>query len=226
MKPKICVSILPKTSTEATKLIEKAEEATADLIEVRLDKLDKHDGLADLASYGKTTKIATIKPLSSHGHFKGTESEQRQIVLTAAKNGFSYVDIELSAKNLKEFTAQVSNLGARPIVSFHSYKRMLKLTELTDVLERQIAFGADICKIVPTAERIEDSLTLLNFCSEAAKRAKVVCFAMGELGKVSRLLSPLFGCVFTFAALETGSKTASGQMTIQDMKSAYRLLVV
>lgn len=226
MKPKICVSILPKTSTEALQLIEKAEEAKADLIEVRLDKLDKHDRLADLASYGETIKIATNKLLNSHGYYRGTETEQKQILLTAAKNGFSYVDVELSTENLKGLTTQITNLGAKPIVSFHSYEGMLKTAELHDVLERQIASGADICKIVPTAERIKDNLTLLNFCSEATKRAQVVCFAMGEQGKTSRLLSPLFGCTFTFAALQSGSETASGQMTIQEMRSAYKLLEV
>jgi 3-dehydroquinate dehydratase len=49
---------------------------------------------------------------------------------------------------------------------------------------------------------------------------------MGELGKISRLLSPLFGGFFTFAALEHGSETAVGQMTIQEMKAAYKLLEI
>ena len=226
MKPRVCVSILPKTSTQALQLIEKAEEAKADLIEVRLDKLKKQDRLADLASHGKTVKIATKKFLSYRGNFKDTETEQKQILLTAAKAGFNYVDIELSTSNLKEFTTQISDLGAKLIVSFHDYEGTLKLTELNSVLEEEIACGADICKIVPTAKRFEDNLTLLNFCSAASKRCSVVCFAMGEPGKVSRLLSPLFGCEFTFAALETESETASGQMTIQEMRSAYKLLGV
>jgi len=226
LKARVCVSILPKTSTEALKLIEKAEEAKADLIEVRLDKLDKHDRLADLASHGKTLKIATNKLLSCRGNFKGTETEQKQILLTAAKTGFNYVDIELSTSNLKEFKTQISDLGAKLIVSSHDFEGFLGLTELNSVLEQEIACGADICKIVLTAKRFEDNLALLNFCSAASKRCNVVCFAMGEYGKVSRLLSPLFGSAFTFAALEIGRETASGQMTIQEMKSAYKLLGV
>ena len=226
MKPRVCASILPETSTEAFKLIEKAEEAKADLIEVRLDKLDKHNRLADLASHGKTMKIATHKLLRCNGNFKGTEAEQKQILLTAAKTGFNYVDIELSTSNLKEFTNQISDLGTKPIVSFHDFEGILEQAELKNVLEQEIAYGADICKIVLTAKRFEDNLALLNFCSAASKRCNVVCFAMGEYGKVSRLLSPLFGSAFTFAALEIGRETASGQMTIQEMKSAYKLLGV
>lgn len=224
MKPKVCVSLLPKTSTEALQLMEKAEVAEADLIEVRLDKLAKHDRLKDLASYGKTIKITTNRLLSNHGNFKGTETEQKQILLTAAKAGFNYVDIELSTTNLKEFTAQIRELGAKPIVSFHNHEGMLKQKELNNVFEREIASGAEVCKIIPTAGKFEDNLTLLDFCSAASKKHSIVCFAMGEAGKASRLLSPLFGCAFTFAALESGSETATGQMTVQEMKSAYKLI--
>lgn len=224
MKARICVSILPQTSSEALKLIEKAEEAKADLIEIRLDKLENYEKLGDLASHGETPKIATNKLSSYRGNFKGTETEQKQILLTAAKTGFNYVDIDLSTSNLKEFTTEASELGAKLIVSFHDFEGVLKLADLERVLEREIACGADICKIVTTATRFEDNLTLLNFSSAACKRCSVVCFAMGGTGKVSRLLSPLFGCTFTFAALESGSETASGQMTIQEMRKAYKLL--
>jgi 3-dehydroquinate dehydratase-1 len=218
------VSILPKTADEALKLIDQAEEATTDLIEVRLDWLKSINGLADLASHGKTPKIATNRLTNCRGKFTGTETEQKQILLNAAKSGFEYVDIELSASNLREFTTEISEYGAKLIVSFHDFAHSLELAELNTVLEKEIACGADVCKIVTTARRIEDNLTLLNFTSVACKRANVVCFAMGDLGKVSRLLSPLFGCVFTFAALERGSETAPGQMTVQEMKNAYELL--
>jgi len=212
------VSILPKTTTEALRLIEKAEDAHADLIEVRLDCLKDPRGLADLAVHGKVPKIATDK------NFSGTKTEQPQILLSAAKNGFEYVDIELTNPKLKGTIKELKLLGAKPIVSFHDFAEPLSLAELNSVLEREIASGAGVCKIVTTAKRIEDNLTILNFTSTACSKAKIVCFAMGELGKVSRLLSPLFGGFFTFASLKRGSETAAGQMTIQEMNTAYKLL--
>ena len=218
------MSILPKTMAEALRLIEKAEEANADLIEVRLDCLENQRGLADLAAYGKTPKIATNMPHSCHGKFPGTEAERQQTLRSAAKNGFEYVDVELSTPQLKDFIKEVNELGAKPIVSFHEFNGSLSSSELNSILEREISSGADVCKIVTTAKRIEDNLTILNFTSAASNKTKLVCFCMGELGKVSRLLSPLFGGFFTFASLERGSETASGQMTIQEMKAAYELL--
>jgi len=221
---RICVSILPKTTTEALRLIEKAEDVHADLIEVRLDCLENLNELADLAAHGKTPKIATNKLRSCQGKFSGTETQQQQILLTAAKNGFEYVDIELTNPKLKDTVRELKSLGAKPIVSFHDFAKPLSLAELNNILEREIASGADVCKIVTTAKRIEDNLTILNFTSTACSKAKIVCFAMGKLGKISRLLSPLFGGFFTFASLERGSETAAGQMTIQEMKTAYALL--
>jgi 3-dehydroquinate dehydratase type I len=218
------VSILPKTTAEALRLIERAEESNADLIEVRLDCLKDHRKLADLATHGKTPKIATNKPRSCQGYFSGTETEQLQILFSAAENGFEYVDVELTHAKLKDTIRELKSLGVKPIVSFHDFAQTLSLQRLNSVLEREIASGAGVCKIVTTAKRIEDNLTILNFTSAACRRAKTVSFAMGELGRVSRLLSPLFGGYFTFASLERGSETAAGQMTVQEMKAAYELL--
>jgi 3-dehydroquinate dehydratase type I len=218
---RICVSILPKTVPEALRLIEKAEGAHADFIEVRLDRLkdclENQRALADLAAHGKTPKIATDM-------WSRTETEQRQMLLSAAKSGFEYVDVELSTLQLKDLVKELKALGAKPIVSFHKFNGSLGISALNSILEREIASGAEMCKIVTTAKRIEDNLTTLNFTSTASSKTKLVCFCMGELGKISRLLSPLFGGFFTFASLEQGSETASGQMTIQEMKATYELL--
>jgi 3-dehydroquinate dehydratase type I len=220
LTPRICVSILPKTVPEALLLMEKAEAAHADFIEIRLDRLKdclENRGLEDLAAHGKTPKIATDKASRS-------ETEHRQLLIGAAKSGFEYVDVELSTPQLEDLVKELKALGAKPIVSFHKFDGSLSISELNSVLEREIFSGAEVCKIVTTAKQIEDNLTILNFTSTASSKTKVVCFCMGELGKVSRLLSPIFGGFFTFASLEHGSETASGQLTIQEMKPAYKLL--
>ena len=221
MTARICVSILPKTVPEALRLMEKAEVAHADFIEVRLDWLEdcleNHRGLADLAAHGKTPKIATDKASRN-------EKERRQMLIAAAKSGFEYVDVDLSTPQLEDLVKELKALGAKPIVSFHKFDGSLSISELHSVLDREISTGAEVCKIVTTAKQAEDNLTVLNFTSAASSKAKVVCFCMGELGKVSRLLSPLFGGFFTFASLERGSETASGQLTIQELKAAYELL--
>ena len=224
MTPRICASVFPQTIPEALKLIERAEKEGADLVEIRLDSLETFEELPSLAKRGKIRKIATNRLVSHRGKFSGPEAKQKQILLTAAEGGFDYVDIELSATKLKEFTTEASERGAKVIVSFHDFEGALRLAELDNVLQKEIDCGADVCKIVTTAKRSEDNLALLNFTAAASKRTDVICFAMGGPGKISRLLSPLFGGFLTFAALEHRLETAPGQFTVQEMRTLYRLL--
>jgi len=210
------VSILPKTISEALRLFKKAEESHANFIEVRLDRLETNGKLADLAQ-GKTPLIATNKSSI-------TQTEREATLLKAAKSGFEYVDVDISVAKQKSLVDELKALGAICIMSSHDPDGSSTLPELNSTLEKELASGADICKIVTTPKRIEDNLALLQFVSAASTKAKVVCFGMGELGKTSRLLSPVFGGFFTFASLEKGSETASGQMTIEEMRTVYSLL--
>ncbi len=226
MTARICVSILPKNNHEASTLIERAEKAKADFIEVRLDYLETSRNLSKLVKKTKIPLIASNKLRSESGNFSGTETERQETLLNAAKNGFEYVDVDLSSSKCKETIDEIQQLGAKPIVSYHKFDGALSISEIEKILEQELSSGADVCKIVTTAKKIEDNLPTLNFVSSKPSSLKLVCFCMGEKGKISRLLSPLFGAFFTFASLEQGSETASGQMSIQEMRSAYDLLGV
>ena len=217
MTIRICVSILPQSITEALQLVRKAEELNVDFIEVRLDYLERGSRLADLTARQRIPLIAADRSLRN-------KAECQAILLNAAKSGFQYVDVDLSSPKLQAFISQAKATGAKCIVSFHDNAKTLSALELNRILEREVSSGADVCKIVTTATKIEDNLTLLQFIQAAPVRKKPVCFAMGELGKTSRLLSPIFGSFFTFASLERGSETAPGQMTVEEMRAAYELL--
>ena len=224
MTIKVCVSVPPKTVEESFDLIEKAEAQHADLIEVRLDSLKNHDRIAEIPRCSKTPLIATNRSIEHHGKFSGSEDERQRILMDAARNGFEYVDIDLSMPNMKQLIDNLREVGAKLIVSFHDFERTPELSLLNKVLEEEIDWGAEICKIVTTARSVEDNLNTINFVSEASKKAKIVCFAMGELGKLSRLLSPVFGAFFTFASIDEKRKTAKGQLTIQEMRRVYAIL--
>ncbi|MGD0994278.1 MAG: type I 3-dehydroquinate dehydratase [Candidatus Bathyarchaeia archaeon] len=224
MTARICVSILPKNNLEALSLIERAEKAQANLIEVRLDCFEASRNLSELVKSTKVPLIATNKLLIEKGFYAGTETERQQTLLNAAKNGFEYVDVNLSSPKHKETIEKLKLLSAKPIVSYHKFDGALSVCEMETVLEKEIAGGAIVCKIVTAAKKIEDNLAVLNFVSSMSSKAKLVCFCMGEQGKVSRLLSPMFGAFFTFASLEQGNETASGQMTVQEMRGIYNLL--
>ncbi len=224
MSMRICVSILPKNVMEALTLIGRAEKAGADFVEVRMDSLEETRNLSDLAKSTKIPLIAANKLVSEKGFFAGSETERQQTLLLAAKNGFQFIDIDFCSPKRDETLAKLKPLDAKTIVSYHKFDGILAVSALEKILDEEIASGADVCKIVLTAKQIEDNLPILSFVSFASTKARLVCFCMGEAGKTSRLLSPAFGAFFTFASLESGSETATGQMSIAEVKSAYKLL--
>ena len=83
--------------------------------------------------------------------------------------------------------------------------------------------GVDVLKIVTYARNINDNATILELLKEARKdKVKIVGFAMGLLGRDSRILSLPLGSYFTFASLAPGQESADGQITVEQMKKIYQ----
>lgn len=95
---------------------------------------------------------------------------------------------------------------------------------MREVLEAEAKTGADMCKVVTTALQARDNLTVLDFVAEEAAKVSLVSFAMGQRGIPSRVLSPLFGAAFTFASLTEESKTAEGQLSMDQLRNAWQIL--
>ncbi len=97
------------------------------------------------------------------------------------------------------------------------------MTHLVGIAESQIQGGADICKIVTTAQSFEDNLTILKLIRKFPE-AKMVAFAMGEAGRISRILSPLAGGYFTYACMAQGKESAAGQIPVRELNELYGYL--
>ncbi|MCK5626746.1 MAG: type I 3-dehydroquinate dehydratase [Candidatus Bathyarchaeia archaeon] len=222
MKPKICVSIMPKTVEEAKTLEEEAERKDADLIEIRLDLLNSDTNLEDIKIHTDMVKIGTLRSSNQGGMFSGSEEARFQTLLNASRAGFDYIDIEDSVENLEIKIKSIKELGTKIIISHHNMESTPTLSELENILDRNSQFKGDVYKIVTTAKSIEDSLIALSFLNTASKNFNIVCFAMGDYGKISRVISPFFGGFFTMASIKKGDETAKGQLTIDDLKVIYQ----
>ncbi len=197
-------------------LIQRAQAADADFVEVRLDALKADSDLRSLTSVAKVPLIAADKS-------NRTPADHEQLVLNSAKRGFSYIDVDLSSPKAKDLANRVKAEGGKCLVSFHDFNSSRSPAKLRLVLKKEMSMDADVCKIVVTPRRFEDNLPLLQLVAENTQKSKLVCFGMGEYGWPSRFLSPVLGGFFTFASLEKGRETAPGQTAIGDLKQAYRL---
>ncbi len=214
-KIKIC-AVITQPDSEAVK----KAAADADLFELRIDLVGK--GWEQLASSLRKPWIAANRRASDGGKWRGSEQERTAQLLHAADLGSDIVDIELDAPGLKEFMPQLKG-RARCIISHHDWKGTPPADKLAEIIRRQIAAGADICKVVTNAAGLQDNLTVLSLLP-MFPAARIVAFAMGAEGVISRILSPLAGAYFTYASIPGLSGSAPGQITVEALRNIYGLI--
>jgi 3-dehydroquinate dehydratase type I len=214
-RPKICVAITNKDGKAVREV-----EPLADLLEVRIDLIG--EGWQDLASQLKKPWIACNRSADEGGRWKGDEEGRIEELIKATELGAHMVDIEVRTRNLGEAMLLIKK-RTKCLLSFHELKETPSLIRLRDIVRRQIEAGADICKVITTAQRFEDNLTTLQLITEFPK-IKTVSFAMGPLGSVSRIFCPLVGGDFTYASVGEGQESAPGQITVGHLRGIYAML--
>ena len=224
-RPRICVVVTASNVDEAVETIRMLQPQSPDMIEIRLDHMASIGDIEQIRVSTELPLIATNRSRDQGGHWKGSERERLTPLIEASAVGFDYIDLELSTASIRETGDTVRDEGAKMIVSHHDFERSLSISELDEVMRKELKLGAGICKIVGTAHTKRDSLDYLAFLDSYRER-EIVSFGMGEAGMLSRILSPLFGGAFTYASSETGRESAPGQLTLATMREIYGLLGV
>ena len=224
MKPKICVSLSSEDPHELCRNAQRAEALSADLVEVRLDRLHDHDGISKIGGAVKIPIIATSRPVSERGSFSRSEKDRLSLLMDAVEGGIAYVDLESSTKNIGQVIDTFRKANAKIILSHHDHSRTPRFSELESTLVKLQKRKPEISKIVTTARSPEDNLTILGLLRTNHETNPLVSFAMGRHGVWSRLLSPFCGAPFTYASLGRGLETAPGQPSISELRQIYRML--
>ncbi len=215
---------MERTVRRALQAVKRAERAQPDLIEMRFDLLRPDVSASSIREATRLPMIATNRRKDEGGLFSGSEKARTRVLMQAAGQGFDYVDVELRTKGVDALVHQLQQKGVEVIVSHHNTKTTPPLRALEQLLRRQKAAGADVCKIVTHANRNLDNVPPLALISKYASKSKLVCFAMGEAGVLSRVISPILGAYFTYASSSLGRETAAGQLPVNRIKAIYREL--
>ena len=196
------------------------------MIEVRFDLLRPDVSASTIREATDLPMIATNRRKDEGGLFPGSEKTRTLVLMQAAGQGFDYVDVELRTKDADALVRQLQQKGAKVIVSYHNTKTTPPLRVLENLLRKQRAAGADVCKIVTHAKRDLDNVPCLALVSKHGSNAKLVCFAMGEAGVLSRIVSPILGAYFTYASSSVGRETAAGQVPVNRIRAIYKELEI
>jgi len=216
-RPRIC-AVIVNNDLEAVNKV----EPLVDLFEVRIDLIG--DSWQELVKQFKKPWIACNRRADEGGKWGGDEAKRIEELLKAIELGADIIDLELRTGNLRQ-TMELIKKRAKCLLSFHELKGTPPLNSLRETVKRQLEAGADICKVVTTAQRLEDNLSILQLISEFPK-TRIVAMAMGPLGFASRVLGPLVGGDFTYASIEPGQESASGQITVRELRKLYEMVGV
>jgi 3-dehydroquinate dehydratase-1 len=131
------------------------------------------------------------------------------------------VDVELGAIDAVSITDFARSQGRTILVSDHNFEKTPETTDLQDIVDRAIAQGAQIVKVVTTAKTEDDAWRLLEFAKQC--RVPVVAFAMGAAGSFSRIKACEYGSLFTYGYIEKA--VAPGQLSAVELLNKVKVLL-
>ena len=222
-KRKICVSVGEKTS--ATALATAASIVGADVIEIRLDYLTDGDA-TPFCEQIATDLLFTCRPDWEGGLFVGDEKERLVALRQAVACGAAYIDVELEApksthQSLLE-SIKSHEYKTKLILSNHDFTATLSYDQLVEKVVAMRDNGADIGKLITTATKQSDVITLFKVLDYAREiHFPLISFCMGEAGAVSRVSTCDVGGFMTYCSCDGKEGTAPGQISVGQMREIF-----
>jgi 3-dehydroquinate dehydratase type I len=226
----ICIPIVAGTHTGALRAVDRSAPA-ADVLELRMD-LIPGGNLVELVNHARACKqdIAILVTHRRRPEVDLSQERQRIAVLRdAVEMGVDYVDVELETEGAlrEKLLSAIQRLHNRTrlIVSHHDFNGTPAERSLRGLFHRCMNTGADMVKIVTWSGRPEDNLAVLKLIPYAhARKMNITAFCMGPLGRISRVAAPLLGSCLDYVAFQKSAESASGQLTVAEMRKIRRIL--
>ena len=213
--PQVCVAVTGATMEELRRKRDAAEGA--DLVEMRLDWVDRPDAVAALDGRRRPV-ILTCRPTWEGGRFQGSEDARREILERAIGAGAEFVDVEARAS----FAADLirARRGRGVVLSSHIFGA------IPDDLERRWqalkSAGAEVAKLAVDAQSLSDTLRVMALADSVPDAtggdSDHVLIAMGHPGIATRVLASRLRNRWTYA----GHGVAPGQISPKRLLKEFR----
>lgn len=216
MTYKTCVTIAEKTPKKINLTLKKALKKS-DYVELRFDFLRPiqiPDAL-ELVKKKLGKCVCTLRPKSEGGKFQGSEKERVSILKLIAEYHPFLLDVEFNTlqKN-KSLQNYLKKTKTDILVSWHDFKKTPSISVLKKMNQKMSKISKFV-KIVTTAETINDSSSVLSLYNNSLK-TNLIAFAMGNNGRMSRILCLYLGSPYTYVSL--GKPVAPGQFSLVQVK--------
>ena len=221
MKYKTCVSIAEQTPAKTKKIL-KIALSKSDFVEIRLDflKIEQIPETLEMIKKDLSRVVCTLRPKNEGGKFVGNEKERIAIIKLIAEYNPFMLDIEFNTlKKNSSLTKYLKSTKTKLLVSWHDFKKTPSSSELEKKISQMSKFSSNV-KIVSTAKSTDDSTRMLELYSKKGKN-NLISFAMGDYGRISRILCLYLGSPYTYVSL--GKAIAPGQFSVDEVKKIINL---
>lgn len=200
---------------EAKEQIIQAKNEGADLVEIRLDRIE--GALDELSKLPKSLPmIFTFRKKAHGGAAEMEESERLELFEKCLDAGMpDYCDIEADTNQTFLQKIKKKHPKMKIILSLHELDSMPPLEE---ALSKMKIDGIEHFKLAVAAHSASDALKLMIFAKE---HKQLTCIGLGDEGKITRILGPLFGAEFCYAPLRE-EEAVFGQVLLRDLIEIYR----
>ncbi len=211
------VIALTVTDRETSREIVQAKRHGARLLEIRIDGFRSLDAVSvakKVRGYRrfKLPLIATVRSAKEGGRRELPDSKRFELFKKILPDVHA-VDLELASVRLRKvLVPKARRLGKRVILSYHNFKSVPSDRKLLSLVQKAKRGGADIVKLAVTPKRSPEVVRFLLF-AKRERDQRLIAIAMGEKGKVSRILAPWFGSLLTYSFV--GRPLAPGQIPIE-----------
>jgi len=221
MKYKTCVSIAEKTPYKIKQILKIALKKS-DYAEIRFDflKIEQIPEALEVIKKDLNKIVCTLRPKTEGGKFPGNEKERIAILKLIAEYNPFLLDVEFNTlKRNSSLVRYLKSTKTKLLVSWHDFKKTPSSAELKKKMKQMTKFSDNV-KIVCTAKSTGDSNRMLELYSKKGKN-NLISFAMGDLGRISRILCLYLGSPYTYVSL--GKAIAPGQFSVDEVKKITNL---
>lgn len=218
---KTCVTLAESNPAKLRLLLKKTLKRS-DYVEIRFDFMKSNQIPLTLNLVKKELKrcICTLRPRSEGGKFSGSEKNRTSILKLIAEYNPYLLDVEYNTiKKNKNLYQYLKRTKTNLLISWHDFSKTPNIGLLKAMAKKMNGFSKNI-KIVTTAKTISDTVRILSLYKTRSKNVNLIAFAMGDYGRMSRLLCVHLGSPYTYVSL--GKPIAPGQFSLDEVKSIFR----
>lgn len=221
--PRICIALGFEQTESLLRCAREEADDGGRFFEFRLDYLKRPERGVEairtfLGEYPGCDVLATCRRQMAQGAFGDSIENQLSILRDAAGAGARAVDVEIESAAKAKAEAVALGKRADLIISYHNFKNT---PGLETVLRRMMTFPAKAFKVVTTAVKPSDIHRVLSLARQHS-RTPMIVMAMGEAGFPSRVLAPIYGGLYSYAAPCKAEGTAAGQVSVRQLRHLYR----